>query len=194
MRSSASKMVTDAEQPALPEGTFDRAMHAHLEVIEERVRRLYVRPRALFAEAIVAALVDGTLVEFPAAAWDVEMPLPRRRRPVRIQVKCSGERAPQSPDKLRPPDWGRLTPPKSAKDSEFRVLAAGFNCDVFVFARHEGIDIGRGWHFHVLPQRTVKRAVAVSPAFDLRRLEQLHAVRCEPSELRRRITEAVSGG
>jgi hypothetical protein len=43
MRSSASKMVTDAEQPALPEGTFDRAMHAHLEVIEERVRRLYVR-------------------------------------------------------------------------------------------------------------------------------------------------------
>ena len=92
------------------------------------------------------------------------MPLPPRRRPVRIQVKCSGERAPQSPEKLRPADWGRLRAPKSAKDSEFRVLAAGFNCDVFVFARHEGTDIRRGWHFHVLPQRTVKRAVAVSPA------------------------------
>jgi hypothetical protein len=153
-----------------------------------------VRPRALFAEAIVAALVDGTLVEFPAAAWDVEMRLPRRRRLVRIQVKCSGERAPQSPDKLRPPDWGRLIAPKSAKDSEFRVLAAGFNCDVFVFARHEGIDITRGWHFYVLPRRTVKRAVAVSPTFDLRRLEQLYAVRCEPSELKKRITEAVSRG
>jgi hypothetical protein len=188
------RMPADAEQPALPEGTFDRAMHAHLEVTEQRIRRLYVRPRALFAEAIVAALVDGTLVEFPAAAWDVEMPLPRRRRPVRIQVKCSGERAPQSPDKLRPADWGRLRAPKSAKDSEFRVLAAGFNCDVFVFARHEGIDITRGWHFHVLPQRTVKRAVAVSPTFDLRRLEQLHAVRCEPSALKKRITDAVSGG
>jgi hypothetical protein len=76
-------MPAEAKQPALPEGTFDRAMHAHLEVTEERIRRLYVRPRALFAEAIVAALVDGTLVEFPAAAWDVEMRLPRRRRPVR---------------------------------------------------------------------------------------------------------------
>jgi hypothetical protein len=139
-------------------------------------------------------LVDGTLVEFPAAAWDVEMPLPRGRRPVRIQVKCSGERAPQSADKLRPADWGRLRAPKSARDSEFRVLAAGFNCDVFVFARHEGIDVTRGWHFHVLPQRTVKRAVAVSATFDLRRLEQLHAVRCEPSELKKRITDAVSGG
>jgi hypothetical protein len=181
-----------AEQPALPEGTFDRAMHAHLKVTEERIRRLYVRPRALFAEAIVAALVDGTLVEFPAAAWDVEMRLPRRRRPVRIQVKCSGERAPQSPEKLRPPDWGRLSAPKSAKDSEFRVIAAGFNCDVFVFARHEGIDIRRGWHFYVLPQQAVTRAVAVSPVFDLRRLERLHAVRCESSELKKRITEAVS--
>lgn len=80
MRSLAMRMSADAEQPALPEGTFDRAMHAHLEVTEERIRRLYVRPRALFAEAIVAALVDGTLVEFPAAAWDVEMRLPRRRR------------------------------------------------------------------------------------------------------------------
>jgi hypothetical protein len=58
-------MPADATQSALPEGTFDRAMHAHLEVIEQRIRRLYLRSRALFAEAIVAALVDGTLVEFP---------------------------------------------------------------------------------------------------------------------------------
>jgi hypothetical protein len=192
MRSSAPYMATSTQ--ALPEGTFDRAMHAHLAVTEERIRRLYVRPRALFAEAIVAALVDGTLVEFPAAAWDVEMRLPRRRRPVRIQVKCSGERAPQSPDKLRPPDWGRLNAPKSAKDSEFRVLAAGFNCDVFVFARHEGIDITRGWHFYVLRHGAVKRAAALNSSFDLRRLERLHAVRCEPSELKERIAEAVSAG
>ena len=146
MRSSAKQMSAEAKKPALPEQTFDRAMHAYLKVTEERIQRLYVRPRALFAEAIVAALVDGTIVEFPAAAWDVEMPLPRRRQPVRIQVKCSGERAPQSPDKIRPPDWGRLKAPKSAKDPLFRVLAAGFNCDVFVFARHEGTDIKRGWH------------------------------------------------
>jgi hypothetical protein len=128
-------MGADRQEPRLPEGAFERAMRAHLEVTEERVRRLYVRPRALFAEAIVAALVDGTVVEFPAATGDVELPLARRRQPVRIQVKCSGERAPQSPEKIRPPDWGRLTAPKSAKDPSFGVLAAGFNCDVFVFAR-----------------------------------------------------------
>jgi hypothetical protein len=110
---------------------------------------------------------------------------------VRIQVKCSGERAPQSPDKLRPADWGRLTAPKSAKDSEFRVIAAGFNCDVFVFARHEGIDITRGWHFYVLPRRAVKRAAAMDPVFDLRRLECLHAVRYDPSELKKRVADAA---
>jgi hypothetical protein len=187
MRSSATQMSVEA----LPEQTFERAMRAHLEVTEERIHRLYVRPRALFAEAIVAALVDGTVVEFPAAAWDVEMPLPRRRQPIRIQVKCSGERAPQSPDKIRSPDWGRLKAPKSAKDPSFRVLAAGFNCDVFVFARHEGTDIKRGWHFYVLPQRTVRRAAELNPAFDLYRLKRLRAVRCKPSELKKRITDAV---
>src|SRR5262245_61460726 len=108
-------------------------MAAHLDVIERRVRRLFVRPRALFAEAVVAALVDGTVVEFPAAAWDVEMTLPRGRQPVRIQVKCSGERAPQSPETIRPPDWGRLRPPKSAKDPVFGVLRAGVHWAGFVF-------------------------------------------------------------
>ncbi len=66
----------------LPGDTFDRAMAAHLDGVERRVRRLYVRPRALFAEAVVAALIDGTVVEFPAAAWDVEMTLPPRPQPL----------------------------------------------------------------------------------------------------------------
>ena len=72
VRSSVTQMAPERQKPRLPEGTFDRAMRAHLEMTEERVRRLYVRPRALFAEAVVAALVDGTVVEFPASAWDVE--------------------------------------------------------------------------------------------------------------------------
>jgi hypothetical protein len=42
-------------------------MAAHLDMVERRVRR-YVRSRALFAEAVVAALIDGAVVEFPAAA------------------------------------------------------------------------------------------------------------------------------
>ena len=186
-------MGADRQEPRLPEGAFERAMRAHLEVTEERVRRLYVRPRALFAEAIVAALVDGTVVEFPAAAWDVEMPLARPRQPVRIQVKCSGERAPQSPEKIRPPDWGRLTAPKSAKDPSFGVLAVGFNCDVFVFARHEGDDITRGWHFYVLPAKAVMRAAGLSPIFGLDRMKRLRAVRCGPDDLKKRVAEAVSG-
>ena len=166
-------------------------MAAHLDGVERRVRRLYVRPRALFAEAVVAALIDGTVVEFPAAAWDVEMTLPRGRQPVRIQVKCSGERAPQSPEKSLPANWGRLTLPKSAKDPLFGVLRAGFNCDVFVFARHEGRDIAAGWHFYVLPEWTVTSAVGISPIFDLRRVTSLGAVRCDPGDLRSRIIETV---
>src|SRR4051794_2989547 len=106
-------------------------MQTHLEMTRRRIEKLYVRPRALFAESVVAALVDGTVVEFPAAAWDVEMGLPRRTKErVRIQVKCSGERAPQDPAKVRPATWGRLKEPGSAKDPLFTILRPGFNCDV----------------------------------------------------------------
>ena len=178
----AQEMTSETLAVPLPGDTFDRAMAAHLDVVERRVRRLYVRPRALFAEAVVAALIDGAVSEFPAAAWDVEMPLSTGRQPVRIQVKCSGERAPQSPEKIRPPDWGRLTPPKSAKDPLFGVLRAGFNCDVFVFARHEGRDIAAGWHFYVLPEWTVTSAVGINPIVDLRRVTSLGAVRCDPGD------------
>jgi hypothetical protein len=166
-------------------------MRQHLEMTKVRVRGLYVRPRALFAEAVVAALVDGTVVEFPAAAWDVEMPLPHRSQPVRIQVKCSGQRAPQSPGKNLPPYWGKLKAPLSAKDPRFGVLPPGFNCDVFVFARHEGIDIERGWHFYVLPDKAVQTAAERHTVFDRKRLELLGAVRCEPTELKTRIAEAM---
>jgi hypothetical protein len=169
-------------------------MREHLEMIEARVRGLYVRSRALFAEAVVAALVDGTIVEFPAAAWDVEMPLPDLSEPVRIQVKCSGERAPQSPEKTRPPYWGNLRAPLSARDPRFGVLPAGFNCDVFVFARHEGLDITRGWNFYVLPDKTVETAARRNTVFDQKGLELLHAVRCEPTELRKRVADAAGFG
>jgi hypothetical protein len=190
----AQEVTGESQAVPLPGETLDQAMAAHLDVVERRVRRLYVRPRALFAEAVVAALIDGEVVEFPAAAWDVEMTLSPGRQPIRIQVKCSGERAPQSPEKIRPPDWGRLTPPKSAKDPRFGVLRAGFNCEVFVFARHEGRDIAAGWHFYVLPERTVTSAVGINPILDLRRVTSLGAVRCDPVELRSRIIETVAAG
>jgi hypothetical protein len=178
----------------LPGNTLDRAMAAHLDIVERRVRSLYVRSRALFAEAVVAALIDGAVVEFPNAAWDVEMTLSPGHRLVRIQVKCSGERGPQSPEKIRPPDWGRLAPPTSAKDPLFGVLRAGFNCDAFVFARHEGRDVAAGWYFYVLSERTVTSAVGIDARFDLRRVTSLGAVRCDPGDLRSRIIETVVNG
>jgi hypothetical protein len=186
-------MAAQGDERPLPQGTFDRAMREYLEMMEVRVRGLYGRSRAMFAEAVVAALVDGTIVEFPNAAWDVEMPLPHRSQPVRIQVKCSGERVPVSPEKIRPPRW-ELRAPSSAKDPRFGVLPAGFNCDVFVFARHEGLDIERGWHFYVLPAKAVQTAATRTRFLHQKGLELLHAVRSEPTDLQGRVAEAARFG
>jgi hypothetical protein len=80
-------------EPRLPDSAYADAMKAHLQMTELRVQGLCVRPRALFAGAVVAALVGGEVVEFPAAEWDVEVPVRGCGRRVRVQVKCSGERA-----------------------------------------------------------------------------------------------------
>jgi hypothetical protein len=175
-------------EPSLPDGVCAAAMSAHVGMVERRVRGLYVRPRALFAEAVVAALTDGLVIEFPAAAWDVEVPVRGHVRNVRVQVKCSGERARHHASEIRlPPTWGKLVEPKHAKDPDMQPLGPGFHCDVFVFARHEGADIGRGWWFYVLPLRPIQDSVRAGAIFTSARLEQLGATRCEPRELRQRI-------
>lgn len=176
-------------EPKLPDSAYADAMKAYVDMAMRRVRRLYVRPRALFAEAVVAALVGGEVVEFPAAAWDVEVPVRGYGRKVRVQVKCSGERAPHSALEIkRPARWGKLAEPSSAKDPDFQPLGPGFHCDVFVFARHVGTDIGRGWSFYVLPMSVVRDAVRTGATFTSARVEQLGATRCEPHDLRQRIS------
>lgn len=175
-------------EPKLPERAYADAMKSHVELTKRRVRRLYVRPRALFAEAVVAALAGGEVVEFPAAAWDVEVPM--RGRNVRVQVKCSGERTPLATAKL-PPTWGKLKEPWFAKGSDYQPLGPGFHCDVFVFVRHEGTNIGGGWSFYVLPMRVVRDAVRAGVTFTSARLEQLGATRCDPRDLRHRIEVAA---
>jgi hypothetical protein len=86
----------------LPGNTFDRAMAAHLDVVERRVRGLYVRPRALFAEAVVAALIDATVVEFPAAAWAWAVSVARRTAGRdRVAGSEQFERARREPDSGR---------------------------------------------------------------------------------------------
>lgn len=176
-------------EPKLPDSAYADAMKAHVELTKRRVRRLYVRARALFAEAVVAALAGGEVVEFPAAAWDVEVPVRGYGRKVRVQVKCSGERAPyHAPGMKLAATWGKLAEPKSAKDPNFQPLGPGFHCDVFVFARHEGTNIRRGWSFYVLPTRVVQDAVRTGAIFTSARLQQLGATCCAPRDLRKRIS------
>jgi hypothetical protein len=179
-------------EPQLPDSVYADALATHLELARRRVRGLYVRPRALFAEAVVAMLVGGEIVEFPAAAWDVEVPVRGSGRTVRVQVKCSGERRPGlEPEIKLAATWGKLEEPRSARDPDFQPLGPGFHCDVFVFARHEGTDIECGWWFYVLPVGVVRDAVRTGATFTRALLEQLGATRCDPGDLRRRIDVAA---
>jgi len=164
----------------------------HLALTETRIRRPYPRPRAVFAEPIVAALINGTVAEFPAQAWDIDLVLPRPRRLVRVQVKCSGERAPQDIELSRPPRWEVKEPSANrGPPPEFARLGPGFHCEVFVLARHEGWDISDGWHFYVLPQREMKAEARVNPIFTQARLVALGVDFCGPSDLRDTVMEAA---
>jgi hypothetical protein len=107
-----------------------------------RIERLYNRTRAVFAESIVAALLPGAvLIEDPAAAWEVSCQPSLRSRPIRIQVKCSGERLPRRPGRRAPAIWD-FDPPTRGFDPETGLaLPAGHHCDVLMLARHRGEDI-----------------------------------------------------
>jgi hypothetical protein len=151
-----------------------------------------VRPRALFAEAVVAALVGGEVVEFPSAAWDVEVPVDGDGRPVRVQVKCSGERNPGlAPGIKLAATWGKLVEAWAPRGPDRRRLEPGFHCDVFVFVRHQGTNIARGWSFYVLLVSVVQDAASTGATFTRARLEQLGATRCDPRDLRQRIGVAA---
>jgi hypothetical protein len=45
----------------LPDGAFDSALEAFVALQVERVRRMYNRPRAVFAEQVVAALLPAVV-------------------------------------------------------------------------------------------------------------------------------------
>jgi hypothetical protein len=184
-------MTSDGEHETdapLPLGIYKRAMADHLIVTQQRVEAGYNRHRALFAESLVAALIDGAVCKNPSGAWDVNMPHPRRKKPVRIQVKCSGGYLPRFPDRVAAAEW-RLKPPKRGYDDEFVAVAPGHECDVFVFARQEGSDIKRGWHFYVL--RCWDRSLAGNPITSSR-LMQWGAVRCDPAALKATILKAMA--
>lgn len=182
--------VNETKHP-LPPGVFDAAMDVHRQITEARIWGLYARVRAVFVESIIAELVDGEMILNPNCAWDVNMPLPGWQRPVRIQIKCSGERLARWPDKIIPASW-EVDGPKRGRDEKFEDLGRGYHCDVFVFARHEGKDIDSGWHFYVLSKESVEGAEPAIKTIKPLGLEGLGAKRCDPADLKACIIEVVS--
>ena len=61
-----------------------------------------------------------------------------------------------------------------------------------MFARHEGKDIDRGWHFYVLSKESVKGADPPIKTIKPLGLEGLGAKRCDPADLKACIMEVVS--
>lgn len=139
----------------LPARVFKTAEKSYKETSFERVRTLYNRHRAVFAEFVVAALLPASVEQDPSAAWDVTWQLDGQ--PVHIQVKCSGERLPHHPGSMSPPVWTIEKPakawnPATGKNEDIDE----HQCDVFVLARHEGEDIEAGWTFRAaLPDELV---------------------------------------
>lgn len=142
--------MTGMRDQRLPAGVHATAMKQHLLLHRRRIEKMYNRHRALFAESIVAALLPGAeVVPNPAAAWDVEWTVGRRRR--YIQVKCSGAYLPAHPDAPpSPPRWDLKMPTKGYAPDFSQIFGPGHHCDVVVLARHEGSKIDRGWTFAVL--------------------------------------------
>jgi len=126
-----------------------RAFERYSIVQEQRVRTLYNRHRALFAEFVVEQLLTGSEdVEDPTSSWDLLWPVGQEM--YRVQVKCSGSYLPRTRKHGTAAKWD-LTPPKQGWDSISRSdLEAGHHCDLIVLARHEGDDIEQGWTFATL--------------------------------------------
>jgi hypothetical protein len=136
--------------------------------------------RAVFAEALVEALLPGAeMVVNPVAAWDVSWK-PRGLPPTKIQVKCSGGWIPRFPDREGKARW-EFPEPSYGFGPDFEKLGAGHQCDMFVFARHTGKEIAAGWSFYVLPATDVVKSGRRVATAD--QLIAMGAKFCEPHRL-----------
>jgi hypothetical protein len=161
-------------------------MENYLRTHENRVRSLYNRDRAVFAEFLVADLLSGSSVRpDPGAPWDLEWPIDGRT--VRVQVKCSGEYLPRFPDRPAKPSWN-VKPPRAGWDAVARLPKdAGHHCDVFVLARHIGRDVEAGWSFTVLTPADVAGRASISAAT----LSKLSRQMVQPRALSAEVLAAV---
>lgn len=150
-------------EASFPDGCADEAIENYLRTHERRVRTLYNRDRAVFAEFLVAQLRSGSSVRpDPAAPWDIEWLVDDRT--VRVQVKCSGEYLPRFPDRPAKPYWN-VKAPRAGWDAIARLpKEAGHHCDVFVLARHVGSELEAGWSFAVLSPADAAGRASVSAA------------------------------
>lgn len=125
-----------------------RALDSYTRMQADRVRALYNRHRAVFAEFLVAEHLPGAVVEFdPSCPWDLRWVA--NGETVRIQVKCSGEFLPHFPDRPNSKVSWDIRPPKTVWDAERleSVPSTTHSCDVWVFCRHVGNDLEAGWTF-----------------------------------------------
>jgi hypothetical protein len=172
--------MTDAAVE-LPEGVFERALAESLRLHEERIRQMFNRNRALFAEFIVAALLPGAeIAANPGSPWDVTWKPPRAKRALRLQVKCSGAYLPRmGPEYAAKATWEVKTRGGWDQDRGEK-LASGHHCDLYVLARHEGVDVERGWSLWVVPPEALS---AFKGKITPKKLDAIGAPRSSPSDL-----------
>jgi hypothetical protein len=125
----------------------------------------------------------------PVAAWDVTWK-PRGLPSTDIQVKCSGSRIPRFRDREIPARW-EFRAPSHGFGPDFEWLDAGHRCDIFVFARHTGLEIAEGWSFYVIPTTDVVNSGRRAATVD--QLLKMGAKLCEPSRLAATIRGVVAG-
>jgi hypothetical protein len=174
---------------ALPDAVFDAAMADYLATQETRVRTMYNRHRAVFAEHLVAALLGGKVSVDPGAAWDIDWTPAGGRDAIRIQVKCSGEFLPRYPDNPAAAAWD-VKPPKKGYNAIHpeTPFPPGHNCDVFVLARHTGREITSGWRFVVAS----RRALADLKRINERSLPAAGLSFVAPADLARAVREVAN--
>ena len=144
--------ASDPRRVELPGRVFTAALSNYHRIQEARVLAMYNRHRAVFAEFIVAALLEGsTVVTDPSAGWDVEWPVSGTT--IRVQVKCSGQYLPRMRTSTNNALWKLKEPKYGWAPDQRERLASGHHCDLFILARHEGTDVKSGWSFApVLPK------------------------------------------